>query len=126
MSVWATFWSADDEHARACAVWESISDHAVKIGNGPCTCRLRDAPIAYQGSHVLPDEDDQRGGYVGLALVPSHITRDGRDDQPDDGQPYPFVRLSVGQEDAVLDEQQAAAMHQALGEWLKERKAEQR
>ena len=43
------------------------------------------APWVYQGSHILPAEDDPRGGSIGLALVPSHITRDGRDDQPADG-----------------------------------------
>lgn len=52
-------------------------------------------PWIYQGSHVLPDEDDPRGGSIGLALIPSHITRDGRDDAPEAGQPWPWLRLSL-------------------------------
>lgn len=95
MSVWATFWGADD------------------LGE-PCP-----PPIAYQGSHVLPSEEDERGGEVGLALVPSHITRDGRDDAPDGGRPWPYVRLSVGQEDVVLDELLARSLYEALGGWLR-------
>jgi hypothetical protein len=52
-------------------------------------------PWVYQGSHFLPDEEDCRGGSVGLALIPGHITRDGRDDKPEDEQPWPWLRLSV-------------------------------
>lgn len=52
-------------------------------------------PWIYQGSHILPDEDDPRGGSISLAIIPSHITRDGRDNQPEDGRPWPWLRLSV-------------------------------
>jgi hypothetical protein len=52
-------------------------------------------PWIYQGSHILPADDDRRGGAVGLALIPSHITRNGRDDQPEDGTPWPWLRLSI-------------------------------
>lgn len=67
------------------------------------------APWVYQGSHILPDEDHLRGGHIGLALIPSHITRDGRDDQPEGGRPWPWLRLDVfpdpvigGQDPALL------------------------
>jgi hypothetical protein len=49
----------------------------------------------YQGSHVLPSEGDPRGGEIGLAAIPSHITRDGRDDQPFDGAPWPWLRVHI-------------------------------
>lgn len=49
----------------------------------------------YQGSHMLPAEDDPRGGHIGLAEIPSHITRDGRGDQPEDGASWPWLRLHV-------------------------------
>lgn len=77
-------------------------------------------PYAYQGSHVLPDHDDRRddGEVLQLAEVPSHITRDGRDDQPEDGAPWPWLRLSLYAEDLVLNREQAAALHEALGAWL--------
>jgi hypothetical protein len=52
-------------------------------------------PWTYQGSHILPAEDDPRGGEIGLAAIPSHITRDGRDDQPDDGAPWPWLRVHI-------------------------------
>ncbi len=79
-------------------------------------------PYAYLGSHVLPHETDGRDSTctVQLAEIPSHITRDGRDDQPEDGVPWPWLRLSLGQEDTVLDRDQVAAMHEAMGVWLEQ------
>ncbi|MFF2411783.1 hypothetical protein [Streptomyces sp. NPDC058092] len=52
-------------------------------------------PWVYQGSHIPPHQDGPRGGSVSLAVIPSHITADGRDDQPEDGRPWPWLRLSV-------------------------------
>lgn len=80
-------------------------------------------PYTYQRSHVLPSQDGPRVDSdmaVSLAQVPSHITRDGRDDQPEDGAPWPWLRLSVGVEDQVLDRDQAADLHVALGAWLRQ------
>lgn len=79
-----------------------------------------DPPYAYQRSHVLPHEDDLRDGSVQLAEVPSHITRDGRDDQPEDGTPWPWLRLSVNEADAVLNPQQVRKVWEAMGAWLDE------
>lgn len=78
-------------------------------------------PYAYQGSHILPSTNDPRVEAdlaVALAQVPSHITRDGRDDRPEDGEPWPWLRLSVGMEDQVLDRAQVTELHAALGAWL--------
>lgn len=80
-------------------------------------------PYAYRGSHILPHEDDPRVDAdmaVSLAQIPSHITRDGRDDQPEDGAPWPWLRLSVGMEDQVLDRSQVTELHAALGTWLEQ------
>jgi len=79
-----------------------------------------DKPYEYRGSHILPSEDDPRDGVVQLAEVPSHITRDGRDDQPEDGTPWPWLRLSVNQADVVLNRAQAREMHERLGAWLEQ------
>lgn len=82
-------------------------------------------PYDYQGSHILPADDDQRVAAdlaVSVAQVPSHITRDGRDDQPEDGARWPWLRLSVGMEDQVLDRGQVAELHAALGAWLERTK----
>ncbi|MCT9092894.1 hypothetical protein N4G70_29075 [Streptomyces sp. ASQP_92] len=80
-------------------------------------------PWIYQGSHILPDEDDPRGGDVGLALIPSHITRDGRDDQPEDGIPWPWLRLSIDAESdraVLLSPAQARRLGQQLANWADE------
>ncbi|MCX4911860.1 hypothetical protein [Streptomyces sp. NBC_00878] len=79
-----------------------------------------DPPCAYRGSHILPSEDDPKGGVVQLAEVPSHITRDGRDDQPEDGTPWPWLRLSVNQDDAVLSRSQVRQVYESLGAWLEQ------
>jgi len=77
-------------------------------------------PYAYQGSHILPAGTDERDGVVQLAEIPSHITRDGRDDQPEDGAPWPWLRLSVNQADAVLERAQVQAMWEPMGAWLEQ------
>lgn len=77
-------------------------------------------PYAYQGSHILPSEEDLRDGTVQLAEVPSHITRDGRDDQPEDGAPWPWMRLSVNQADAVLHARQVREVYESMGAWLQQ------
>lgn len=82
-----------------------------------------DPPYVYRGSHILPHEDDERVDAdlaVQLAQIPSHITRDGRDDQPEDGTPWPWLRLSLGMEDAVLDRGQVAKFYASLGAWLEQ------
>lgn len=97
MSVWATIWTAEDDPGDG--------------EPGP--------PILYQASHILPADTDPRGSSVSLAEVPGHITRDGRDDGPDDEfGVWPWLRLSVGAEDVVLDEQLVRGLHEALGGWL--------
>lgn len=78
-------------------------------------------PWRYRGSHILPDEDDPRGGHIGLAHIPSHITRDARDDQPDDGTPWPWLRLSLdGCDDdpaVILNPAQARHLADLLARW---------
>jgi len=78
-------------------------------------------PWAYQGSHIPPREDGPRAGAVGLAVIPSHITADGRDDQPADRAPWPFLRLHLdtpGDDPAVLlDPAQARFLAEQLTTW---------
>ncbi|MFD9564395.1 hypothetical protein [Streptomyces sp. NPDC059994] len=82
------------------------------------------APWIYQGSHILPDEDDRRGGVIGLALIPSHITRDGRDDQPNDDTPWPWLRLHIDSRSddpaVVINPAQARRIGQQLVAWADE------
>ena len=129
MSVWGTFWTADsDDHASECGRWKPLGKTGPHSWSSeldetrPCTCGQPGSPIRYRGSHVLPSGDDERGGELSLAEVPGHVTRDGRDDGPEDGvTPWPFVRLSLGVEDAVLDEALARSLRDALDGWLEQR-----
>lgn len=77
------------------------------------------APLVYQGSHILPDErTDPRGGYVDIALIPSHITRDGRDERPEDGPPWPYLRFGVNGATVVLTRDQVEQIVMTLTWWL--------
>jgi hypothetical protein len=93
---------ADDEHTDECARWDKNDDSCWEISGRPCDCGQPDAPLVYQGSHILPSETDQRRGWVDLALIPSHITRDGRDDKPVDERPWPYLRLGVNESTVIL------------------------
>lgn len=107
----------DDEHEDSCVRWDK-RDNCWEISNRPCDCGQPDAPLVYHGSHVLPSEDGERGGSVDLALIPSHITRDGRDDQPEDEKPWPFLRFGVNEETVVLTLRNVRQIHETLTEWL--------
>lgn len=78
-------------------------------------------PYHYQGSHLLPHDDDERAGDIQLAEIPSHITRDERDDQPEDMHPWPWLRLSVDTQDSaadvILDVAQARYLAGQLTAW---------
>lgn len=59
------------------------------------------APLIYRLAHVLPSDDDPRGGSVDLGYIPGFITRDGLDVDGDSDPDcenegvWPFLRLSV-------------------------------
>ncbi|MBD9700684.1 hypothetical protein IHE56_00970 [Streptomyces sp. ID01-12c] len=81
-------------------------------------------PWQYDGSHILPAEEGPRGGEISLALIPSHITRDGRDDQPEDGAPWPWLRFSAegrdaneGYVDLIINPAQARHLAEQLATW---------
>lgn len=82
-------------------------------------------PIRYRRSHVLPSPDDDRAGRLDLALIPGHVTRDGRDDGPeDDDKCWPYLRVSIAEGDdddgatVVLDAHQVAQLRDELDLWL--------
>lgn len=119
MSIFASMAAPDhDEHEDNCQGWEKKDGLWEFVG--PCSCGQPDAPLVYQGSHVLPTDDDERGGYVDLALIPSHITRDGRDDRPEDGAPWPWLRFGVNHETVILTRRNVEQIHKTLGWWLSE------
>ena len=77
-------------------------------------------PIIYQGSHILPSNKDKRGGEFGVSAIPSHITRDGRDNKPE-GQWHPWLRVHLRADTGntiVLTSKQVEALRDALNRWL--------
>lgn len=146
MSIWATSldFSADD-HAEDCARWVLLPgapDHshhrpgelwaigADERGNRvvhrldetiACTCRC--GPIRHRGSHILPSDKDERAGSLWFDHIPGFITREGRDDGPEDEATWwPYLRVGLA-EDAngqmvVLDRKQVLSAFHFLGDWL--------
>lgn len=86
-------------------------------------------PWVYQGSHIPPQEDGPREGVIGLAVIPSHITADGRDDSPADGPPWPWLRLHLdvpGYDPCVLiNPAQARHLAEALHAWADQAEGKQ-
>jgi hypothetical protein len=98
LSIYGTWLSlADDEHEDGCAVYveDPPGSNVYEWSGKPCDCGTPRAPIVYEGSHVLPSDEDRRGGYVDIAAIPDFITRDGRDDAQGEGL-KDWLRLSVG------------------------------
>ncbi|MFG2909005.1 hypothetical protein ACGF13_28540 [Kitasatospora sp. NPDC048286] len=111
------------------ATWLYLGDDS--HSNGP-------APRIYQGSHVSPADDDPRGGWLELSVIPNHCHPDVRFSglpEPEGGWPVPVehLRLGLGRppEDGsqgpgsaatvILDRAQAELLHAALTEWLQTR-----
>lgn len=122
MSIYGS-WAApaDDEHADDCARWEK-HDNVWEISDRPCDCGQPDAPLVYQGSHVLPSESDQRGGYVDIASIGTHV-RFWRDnpDAPTASEPEghePFLRFGVNEGTVVLTRRNVEMVAASLNEWL--------
>jgi hypothetical protein len=93
------------------------------------------APIVYQGSHILPSNQDPRAGRLDLAAIPGHIERTGRpalhDGETEDWPYHPWLRMGAESTDPelpdkqrryvdfLLDREQVDALHTYLGQWLR-------
>jgi hypothetical protein len=116
----------DDYHEDDCARWEKRGD-IWDIGDKPCDCGQVGAPLVYQGSHVLPSEEDRRGGHVDLGLISPHVRfwRDNPDasveDEPDIDTALcePFLRFGVNDATVVLTRRNVEEVYQSLLWWLK-------
>lgn len=84
-----------------------------------------DGPIVYRGSHVLPESDHQRGGWVDIALIPGHVRywreHPGADlaGEPIDAAPDPYLRFGVNGKTVVLEPRHVAEIVESLVWWLK-------
>ena len=129
MSIFGSHEAPDDsEHTDECGGWRKEGD--LWSFDGPCDCGQPDAPLVYQGSHVLPSDGDKRGGFVDIASIPSHVTRDGRDalfalDSFGGGfviQSFAaywfYLRFGVNQETVILTRRNVAQVAGTLAEWL--------
>ncbi|MEU3656450.1 hypothetical protein AB0E67_27315 [Streptomyces sp. NPDC032161] len=80
-------------------------------------------PWTYPGPRIVPSITDPRESSISLARIPSHITADGRDDQPEDGHPWPWLRVSVDDystgrgADVLINPEQARHLAAQLTTW---------
>lgn len=123
MSIFASLSApSDDQHEDDCAQWEKHDDYW-EIGDRPCDCGQPRAPFVYQGSHVLPSDSDERGGYVDIALIPGHVRywRENPDapvETEPDGPPDPFLRFGVNEGTVILRRAHVEQIVSELTEWL--------
>lgn len=124
MSVYGTWLRlSHDEHEHGCAVWveNPPGSDCFEWSHEPCDCGQPKSPLLYQGSHVLPSNDDERGGWLDVAGIPDYITRDGRDDAHGTGL-KDWLRLIMGDQDGkatlVLTRQQVQELRDVLTLWL--------
>lgn len=116
MSIFASYDAPDEWHPEDCAIWVEVESGAWEM-KGTCDCKMRDAPIIYQGSHVLPSDDDPRGGYIDLACIPNHITRDDRPELPE-GALKDWLRFGVNGATVILTRHNVERVVASLTSWL--------
>jgi ADP-ribose pyrophosphatase YjhB (NUDIX family) len=134
VSIYGTGWCVDStDHDDTCPRWDKTAtrdeaERAVPMAygadgrywvlrDGTCQC----GPLVYQGSHVLPSDEDPRGGTASIGFIPGFIGATDRPALNTDGEdtPYhPWLRLSVNQADVVLTRTQVAGLHEWLTWWL--------
>jgi hypothetical protein len=98
VSIYATWLSlGDDEHEEGCAVYKEDPPGSgiFEWSDKPCDCDLLRCPLKYAGSHILPSMQDARTGWLDVAAIPDHVTREGQE-FGGEGERKPFLRLSVG------------------------------
>jgi len=113
----------DEEHEDNCAIWIKEGSFWHRDDEGTCTCGTPDAPLVYQGSHVMPSEDDERGGHLDIALIPGHVRmyRDNPDTDSageDDLPPEPYLRFGVNESVVILTRRNVEQIHATLTWWL--------
>jgi hypothetical protein len=141
VSIYATAVDFDaSQHDPECAKWIEVTgtgeadrwtmlagDRKYRLDSDrACSCRC--GPIHYQGSHVLPSDDDPRQGFLSACLIPGFIERTGRPPVNSDDEDYPahpWLRIFAGDDGddpglatVILDRVQVAELHSFFGDWL--------
>lgn len=120
MSIYCSIFDFGYEHPPRCERITKIGKQMYREDDSkPCTCGS--CPLVYQGSNRLPSNRDKRGGAFALAAIPSHITRDGRDNRPEGGPWQPWLRVSLhadSNDTVIFTRKQAEKLRDALSEWL--------
>lgn len=114
--------------------WDGDADRMFAMKPAPCApgddcpeCDGWEAPWVYQGSHVMPTLDAERGGWVDLAYPASHCSTPkehaagGIDysEARENGSPaHPWMRFGVNGETVVLHRRQIARIVDTLTRWL--------
>lgn len=122
MSIYSSWQGLSMDHEDDCGIWVELEPDCFEMGDeAGCTCGLPRAPLVYQGSHVLPSDDDQRCGGVEIASIPDHIERPDRPEVPE-GTPKPWLRLSVHGREAdatvVLTRRHVEILREEFSLWL--------
>lgn len=137
MSIYGTLlqFAGDDHDVEHCDAYYESTEGCWDFTGRECTCDAwKMQPIVYEGSHILPADTDRRGGWIEVAMIPDHITRDGRDDSPE-GDPKPWLRIGLGSDDSteqyqgkpyvrggdatvVLTREMAVRLRDVLEDWL--------
>lgn len=116
MSIFCSIFDIGFEHKNTCARMRRIGRKAfIYDESKPCTCGS--CPIVYRHSGVFPRASDERSGHVDLAAIPTHITRDGKDDG-EGGYWHPWLRFGVNNNTVLLTLRQAETLRNALTQWL--------
>ena len=83
-------------------------------------------PWLYQGSHILPQVTDPRGGSMDLSAIPNHIERDYAGPGLHDwlrigieGKAAKSVTDGLHAIDVILNRKQAESLRNVLDAWLK-------
>jgi hypothetical protein len=121
MSIYGSLDAPSDwTHTDECAKQDGRSS----AGPTLCDCGRPDAPLKYQGSHMLPSESDERDGWVDIAAIGKHV-RYWRDNpngsvssEPEGYEP--FLRFGVNGETVVLTRRNAAQIAKTLAWFLHE------
>jgi hypothetical protein len=122
MSIYCTTFNLGLQHSNRCKRIRKVGKGLYKQDDTKaCTCGS--APIKYQGSHILPSNRDERAGSVDLGAIPGHITRNGRDNGPEDGW-HKWLRIGIDTEDqqctVVLTLKQVTGLRDALTAWIEQ------